>query len=98
VHGARDNKGFYVTVIYNLLPIIHRSFLKNIDWFTIPSRACCRVNSNMVQGEISPLVLNEVSRKQETQLDVEMINGEDNQEINLELDTTDGLTTKKYSR
>jgi hypothetical protein len=52
----------------------------------------------MAQGEISPLVLNEVSRKQETQVDVEMINGEDNQEINLELDTADGLTTKKYSR
>jgi hypothetical protein len=31
----------------------------------------------MVQGEISPPIINEVSSEQETQVDVEMINGED---------------------
>jgi hypothetical protein len=31
----------------------------------------------MVQGEISPPIINEVSSKQETQVDVEMINAED---------------------
>jgi hypothetical protein len=34
---------------------------------------------------ISPLFIDEVSREQETQVDVEMIKGEDNKEINLEL-------------
>jgi hypothetical protein len=40
----------------------------------------------MVLREISPPIINEVSCEQETWVDVEMINGEDNQEINLELD------------
>lgn len=44
--------------------------------------------------EGQPDILNEESSKQETQVDVEMINGEDRQEINLELDMNDGSTIK----
>jgi hypothetical protein len=44
------------------------------------------VNLNVVQGEIAPHILNEVSSEQKTKVYVEIINGEDIQEINLELD------------
>jgi hypothetical protein len=40
----------------------------------------------MVHGEISPPIINEVSSEQETQVDIEMINGEDNKVINQKLD------------
>jgi hypothetical protein len=56
----------------------------------------------MVQGEISPPVINEVSCEHEMKVEVEMLNGEDSHEINLELDKShqeeDDDSSKKKKR